>query len=67
VIFEGTLDAPRSFRAKNTIRVNLGKRSAQLRVNGKRVAFSDGPDPIGFAFTRAGGRTPLPEAERPCV
>ena len=67
VIFEGTLDAPRKFTGRNTVRVNLGKRSAQLRVNGKRVPFEDGPEPIGFEFTRSGDRTPLPEAERPCV
>ena len=67
IVFEGTLDAPRSFRAPETLRVNIGKRSAQLEVNGKRVPYEDGPEPIGFEFTRDGERTLLPEAERPCV
>ena len=67
VIFEGTLDAPRTFRARDTLRINLGKRSAQLRVNGKAVTFDDGPDPVGFEFTRAGGREELPLGERPCA
>ena len=66
-VFEGTLDGARTFRAPRLLRVNLGKRSAQLRVNGRRVPFADGPDPIGFEFTRAGGREELPAGERPCA
>jgi hypothetical protein len=67
VVFEGTLDGPRTFRAPDTLRINLGKRSAQLRVNGKAVTFENGPDPVGFEFTRAGGRDELPLGERPCA
>jgi len=67
VVFEGTLGAPRTFRARDTLRVNLGKRSAGLRVNGRPVAFADGPTPVGFAFTRAGDRQELGEGERPCA
>ena len=66
VVFEGTLDAPRTFRDRDLVRVNVGKRSAQVRVNGKRVPIQDGPEPIGFEFTRE-GREELPEAQRPCV
>jgi cytoskeletal protein RodZ len=67
VVFEGTLDAARTFRAREVLRVNLGKRSAQLRVNGKPVSFEDGPDPIGFEFTREGDREELADGERPCA
>ncbi len=67
VVFEGTLDGPQTFRAPRLIRVNLGKRSAQLRVNGKAVAFENSPEPIGFEFTRSGGREELQEGERPCA
>ena len=67
VVFEGTLAAPRTFRARDTLRINLGKRSAQLRVNGKGVAFADGPDPVGFEFRRSGARDQLPLGERPCA
>ena len=67
IVFEGTLDAARTFRAPDTLRINLGKRSAQLRVNGKAVTFADGPDPVGFEFTRAGARDELPLGERPCA
>jgi transcriptional regulator with XRE-family HTH domain len=66
VVFEGTLDAPRTFRAPRILRVNLGKRSAQLRVNGEAVTFENSPDPVGFEFTRT-GREELPEGERPCA
>jgi transcriptional regulator with XRE-family HTH domain len=67
VVFEGTLSSAQTFRAPQTLRVNLGKRSAQLRVNGKPVRFQNSPDPVGFEFTRAGGRTELAEGERPCA
>jgi cytoskeleton protein RodZ len=67
VVFEGTLDSTQTFRAPQVLRVNLGKRSAQLRVNGKAVRFENSPDPIGFEFTRAGGRKELTEGERPCA
>ncbi len=67
IVFEGTLDGPQTFRARRVIRVNLGKRSAQLRVNGKAVAFENSPEPIGFEFTRGGGREELQEGERPCA
>jgi cytoskeleton protein RodZ len=67
VVFEGTLTGARTFRSRETLRINLGKRSAQLRVNGRPVAFENGPDPVGFEFTRAGGREELPLGERPCA
>ena len=67
VVFEGTLDGPRTFRAPDMLRINLGKRSAQLRVNGERVPFVDGPEPIGFEFTREGEREQLADGERPCA
>ena len=66
VVFEGALAAPRTFTDREVVRLNLGKRSAQVRVNGKRVPIQDGPEPIGFEFTRD-GREELPEAQRPCV
>ena len=67
LVFEGTLSSPQTFRSPRTLRINLGKRSAQLRVNGKAVPFADGPDPVGFEFTRGGGREELAEGERPCA
>jgi cytoskeleton protein RodZ len=65
VIFESTLEAAQTFRGKR-IRVNLGKRDVQLRMNGKPVQVTPGPDPVGFAFTPRGSRE-LPVGERPCA
>ncbi len=65
VVFENTIDAAQTFRGKR-LRVNLGKRDVQLRMNGKRVPVTPGPDPVGFAFTPRGSRE-LPIGERPCA
>ena len=65
VVFENTIDAAQTFRGKR-IRVNLGKRDVQLRMNGKPVRVTPGPDPVGFAFTPRGSRE-LPVGERPCA
>ena len=65
VVFENTIDSPQTFRGKR-IRVNLGKRDVQLRMNGKTVPVTPGPDPVGFAFTPRGSRE-LPIGQRPCA
>jgi cytoskeleton protein RodZ len=65
VVFENTIDSPQTFRGKR-IRVNLGKRDVELRMNGKAVPVTPGPDPVGFAFTPR-GRRELPSGERPCA
>jgi len=65
VLFENTIEAAQTFRGKR-LRVNLGKRDVQLRMNGKAVRVTPGPDPVGFAFTPRGSRE-LPVGERPCA
>jgi cytoskeleton protein RodZ len=65
VIFENTIDAAQTFRGKR-LRVNLGKRDVQLRMNGKQVKVTPGPDPVGFAFTPRGSHE-IPSGERPCA
>ena len=65
VVFEGTLEAPRSFRDPSRLRFNLGKRSLQMRVNGKPVKIEDSPNPIGFDVTRRGAEE-IVEGTRPC-
>ena len=68
VVYEGTIDSPQTFRGREMLRINLGKRSAELRVNGRAVAFdTNSPEPIGFEFTRNGSREELPSGERPCA
>ena len=65
VIFENTIDSAQTFRGKR-VRVNLGKRDVQLRMNGKNVKITPGGDPIGFAFT-PGGTREIPLGQRPCA
>jgi cytoskeleton protein RodZ len=65
VIFEGILEAPRTFRGR-ILRVNLGKTDVELRVNRRPVPVEPGPEPIGFEF-RPRSRKPLPLGERPCL
>jgi cytoskeleton protein RodZ len=65
IIFEGILEAPRTFRGR-ILRVNLGKTDVELRVNRRPVPVEPGPEPIGFEF-RPRSRKPLPLGERPCL
>ena len=65
VVFENTIDSAQTFHGKR-VRVNLGKRDVQLRMNGKPVQVTPGPDPVGFAFTPRGSRE-LQSGERPCA
>jgi hypothetical protein len=67
VVYEGILAEPQTFRDPRVLRVNLGKRSAQLRVNGEPVTFENSPEPIGFELTRGGDPEELPSGERPCA
>jgi cytoskeleton protein RodZ len=66
IVFEGIVEKARTFRRRR-LRINLGKRSAKLRVNGRRVPIEPGSEPVGFAFTPAGGRKDLPPGQRPCA
>ena len=65
IVFEGTLDAPRTFRGR-ILRVNLGKTDVRLGANGRPIAVVPGPEPVGFRFTARSHRS-LPPAKRPCV
>jgi hypothetical protein len=65
VVFEGTLEAPQTFRGPR-LRVNLGKTSVQLTANGRQVPIEPGPEAVGFEFTPGSTRR-LPIGERPCA
>jgi cytoskeleton protein RodZ len=65
VLYEGTLDAPRTFRGTR-LRANLGKSGVGVRVNGKPLTIPQGPDPVGYEFT-PGTTRPIPLGERPCA
>jgi hypothetical protein len=49
VVYEGTLAAPKSWKAKH-LRINLGRRAVRITANGKVVRVPAGADPIGFDF-----------------
>lgn len=65
-VFEGTLDAPRTFRNPKELRLNLGRRSAVVRANGEAVAIAPGPEPVGLRVTRQGAKEII-EGTRPCA
>jgi cytoskeleton protein RodZ len=66
VVYEGTLDAPRTFRSARTLRLNLGKRSAAVAVGGEPVEVEDSPEPLGLEATRDGW-TEIASGDRPCA
>jgi hypothetical protein len=65
-LFEGTISTPQTFRGKRVVRVNLGRSSAGLVVNGKRFQYARTASGVGFSFSRSGRVTPLPVGQRPC-
>jgi cytoskeletal protein RodZ len=66
VVFENTLDAARTFRNSRQVRINLGKRSAAVALNGKPVTVQESAEPIALDLTRDGS-TELDAAEAPCA
>ena len=64
-VFEGTLERPRTFRSPRELRLNLGKRSVQIRANGRPVRVDGGPQPYGLRVTRRGTRE-ITSGTRPC-
>ena len=65
-LFEGTISKPQSFRGKR-LRLNLGRSSAGLFLNGKRVPLAPSSSAVGLSFSRTGRTTPLPVGQRPCA
>jgi cytoskeleton protein RodZ len=66
VVFEDTLDAPRTFRDPRQLRINLGKRSARVALNGEPVALEQSADPIALDLNREGS-SEADAAEAPCA
>jgi cytoskeleton protein RodZ len=66
VVFQGTLEAPRTFKNAQRVRINLGKRAVDLRLNGKPVKIAPGSDPEGFDLTPKGAAE-IPLGSRPCA
>jgi cytoskeleton protein RodZ len=66
VVYENTLSAARTFRNPRRVRLNVGKRTVAVRVNGRPVEIVDSGDPLGLALTRKGSAE-LPAGSRPCA
>ncbi|HEX8075031.1 MAG TPA: helix-turn-helix domain-containing protein [Thermoleophilaceae bacterium] len=65
-LFEGTISTSQSFRGKR-LRINLGRSSATVYANGRRVRFEPTSDAVGLSFSTSGKATPLPVGQRPCA
>ncbi len=65
IVFEGTLDSSRNFKAKR-VRLNLGKTSVKLTANGKSVPLEPSPVPVGYDVTPTKVQ-PLEAGQRPCA
>jgi len=66
VMFEDTLEAARTFRDPNRVRLNLGKRTVVVRLNGRSVPIVESSDSLGLALTRKGS-VELPAGNQPCA
>ena len=55
----------RIFRGKH-LRINLGRSSVKVSVNGKRIRIPPGPASVGYDF-RPTKHKALPPGERPCT
>ena len=65
VLFTGTLESPRRFRARR-LRLNVGKTSAKLTANGKPVPLDPSPEPVGYEVTPTRVQE-LELGQRPCA
>src|SRR6201999_4267948 len=66
VRFEGTLEAPQTFRGP-FLPVNLGNTSVTVTVNGKRMPLEPSTEPVGFEFRPRAAPRPIALGERPCA
>lgn len=64
--FQGTLTSARTFKGRR-LRINLGKTSARVRVNGRAVPLDrTSADPVVYDF-RPTSRKKLPPGQGPCT
>lgn len=66
VVFQGTISEPKSFKDPSKLRINLGKSSATVKLNGRRVPIERTANPVGFEFSPKGSK-PLASGQRPCA
>ena len=63
--FEGIINSPKTFSGKR-VRLNLGRSSANLVVDGKPYSFTRTASAVGFDFSPGGKNKVLPPGQRPC-
>ena len=66
VVFEETIDDTQRFRGKR-LRILLGKRDAELWMNGRRVEVTPGGTPVSYALRPPRRVRELPIGEQPCT
>ena len=63
-LFGGNLSEPETMRAKR-IRINLGRTSVRVTVNGDRLKIPAGSNPVGYDLRPGRKPRPLPTGQRP--
>lgn len=64
-IAENIITSPQTWKA-GRIRLNMGRSSAQLIVDGKNFNFTRSSSAVGFEFSPGGKSKDLPAGQRPC-
>jgi hypothetical protein len=67
-VYVGTTSEPQTFKGKR-VRINAGRASVRLSVNGEHVDVPESANPIGYDFQLRDGKVvthTLPLGERPC-
>ncbi len=65
-LYEGSLTSARSFRGRR-LRLNLGRPSAEVRVNGDDVDLGTKTKSVGFSFAPGKDPRQIPSGQRPCA
>jgi cytoskeleton protein RodZ len=65
IVYQGITGDPQTFKGKK-IRINLGKSSVELQLNGKPFPIEQTPNAIGYEFSPTGQKE-LPGGQRPCA
>jgi hypothetical protein len=63
-LFGGTLDSAESFRERR-IRINLGRTSVRVTINGDRLRIPPSSNPVGYDLRAGRKPRPLPLGQRP--
>ena len=65
IIYQGILSEARDFKEKK-LRINLGKTSVELQLNGKKFPVEQAATPVGYEFSTKGNKQ-LEAGQRPCA